>query len=92
VEEMNLGWVARYRTEDGWASVQVVTHDATSTVDSVLLNGLGSAEAPYLGNEDRSMASTGARRKPQRYPDELRERAVRMVLRSGRRPVSVTAR
>lgn len=26
------------------------------------------------------MASTGARRKPQKYPDELRERAVRMVL------------
>jgi len=29
VEEMNLGWVARYRTEDGRASVQVVTRDAT---------------------------------------------------------------
>ena len=26
------------------------------------------------------MASTGSRRKPQKYPDELRERAVRMVL------------
>ena len=26
------------------------------------------------------MASTRARRKPQKYPDELRERAVRMVL------------
>ena len=26
------------------------------------------------------MATTGARRRPQRYPDELRERAVRMVL------------
>ena len=26
------------------------------------------------------MASTGARRRPQKYPDELRERAVRMVL------------
>lgn len=26
------------------------------------------------------MASTGARRKPRRYPDELRDRAVRMVL------------
>lgn len=25
------------------------------------------------------MAGTGARRKPQKYPDELRERAVRMV-------------
>lgn len=36
VEEMNLGWVARYRTEDGSATLQVVTRDATSTVDSVL--------------------------------------------------------
>jgi catechol 2,3-dioxygenase-like lactoylglutathione lyase family enzyme len=36
VEEMNLGWVARHRTEDGRASVQVVTRDATSPVDSVL--------------------------------------------------------
>lgn len=26
------------------------------------------------------MTSTGARRRPQRYPEELRERAVRMVL------------
>jgi transposase len=26
------------------------------------------------------MASSGARRRPQKYPDELRERAVRMVL------------
>jgi transposase len=26
------------------------------------------------------MAGTGARRRPQKYPDELRERAVRMVL------------
>jgi hypothetical protein len=31
-------------------------------------------------NEDPSMASTGARRTPQTYPDELRERAVRNVL------------
>ena len=35
VEEMNLGWVARYRTEDGRASVQVVTRDETSPEDSV---------------------------------------------------------
>ena len=26
------------------------------------------------------MTSTGARRRPQKYPDELRERAIRMVL------------
>jgi predicted enzyme related to lactoylglutathione lyase len=36
VEEMNLGWVARYRTEDRRASVQLVTRDATRPVDSVL--------------------------------------------------------
>jgi predicted enzyme related to lactoylglutathione lyase len=36
VEEMNLGWVARYRSTDGRASLQLVTHDATSPVDSVV--------------------------------------------------------
>ena len=36
VEEMNLGWVARFRSADGRASVQLVTRDATSPVDSVL--------------------------------------------------------
>ncbi len=48
VEEMNLGWVARYRTEDGRASVQLVTRDATSPVDSVLSVHVGDAvEAAY---------------------------------------------
>ena len=57
VEEMNLGWVARYRTEDGRASVQVVTRDATSPVDSVLSVHIGDgvenayAEAQRLGYE-----------------------------------------
>ena len=36
VEEMNLGWVARYRSPDGRASVQLVTRDATSPQDSVI--------------------------------------------------------
>ena len=40
------------------------------------------------------MASIGARRRPQKYPDELRERAVRMVLeireQSGERHGAVT--
>jgi predicted enzyme related to lactoylglutathione lyase len=36
VEELNLGWVARYRSKDGRASVQLVTRDATSPADSVL--------------------------------------------------------
>ena len=36
VEEMNLGWVARFVSPDGRASVQLVTKDATSPVDSVM--------------------------------------------------------
>ena len=36
VERMNLGWVARYGTPDGGASVQLVTRDATSPQDSVI--------------------------------------------------------
>jgi predicted enzyme related to lactoylglutathione lyase len=36
VEDMNLGWVARYRSPDGRAYVQLVTRDATSTQDSVI--------------------------------------------------------
>ena len=57
VEEMNLGWVARYRTEDGRASIQVVTRDATSPVDSVLSVHVGDgvedayAEAQRRGYE-----------------------------------------
>ena len=57
VEEMNLGWVARYRTEDGRASVQVVTRDATSPVVSVLSVHVGDgvedayAEAQRRGYE-----------------------------------------
>ena len=36
VENLNLGWVARFQTPDGGACVQVVTRDATSPQDSVL--------------------------------------------------------
>ena len=36
VEEMNQGWVARYRTPDGRACVQLVTRDASSPQDSVM--------------------------------------------------------
>jgi predicted enzyme related to lactoylglutathione lyase len=36
IEEMNLGWVARYVSPDGRACVQLVTQDATSSHDSVL--------------------------------------------------------
>ena len=57
VEEINLGWVARYRSADGPASVQLVTHDATSPVDSVLSVHVGDgieeayAEAQRRGYE-----------------------------------------
>ncbi|HKF19069.1 MAG TPA: VOC family protein [Candidatus Dormibacteraeota bacterium] len=36
VEEFNLGWVARYRSPDGRASVQLATRDATAPVDSTI--------------------------------------------------------
>ena len=36
VEEMNLGWVARFTTPDGRVSVQVVTRDESAPVDSQL--------------------------------------------------------
>jgi predicted enzyme related to lactoylglutathione lyase len=36
VEELNLGWVKRYVSPDGRASVQLVTKDATSPADSVM--------------------------------------------------------
>ncbi|HEX9866569.1 MAG TPA: VOC family protein [Acidimicrobiia bacterium] len=36
VEEFNLGWVARYRSSSGEASVQLVTRDATAPEDSVI--------------------------------------------------------
>ncbi|MGN5239385.1 VOC family protein [Rhodococcus sp. SJ-3] len=36
VEEMNLGWVARFSTPDGRASVQLVSGDETAPVDSAL--------------------------------------------------------
>lgn len=57
VEEMNLGWVARYSTEDRRATLQVVTSDATSPVDSVLSVHVGDdveeayAEAQRRGYE-----------------------------------------
>jgi catechol 2,3-dioxygenase-like lactoylglutathione lyase family enzyme len=36
VEEFNMGWVARYSSPDGVASVQLVTRDATAAEDSVI--------------------------------------------------------
>ncbi len=57
VEEMNHGWVARYRTPDGRASVQLVAGDATSPQDSVMSVHVGDdvdeayAEAQRRGYE-----------------------------------------
>jgi catechol 2,3-dioxygenase-like lactoylglutathione lyase family enzyme len=43
VEEFNMGWVARYRTPDGGASLQLVTGDATAPEDSVISVHVGDA-------------------------------------------------
>ena len=57
VEVMNLGWVARYRSPDGRACVQLVTRDATSPQDSVISVHVGDdvdeayAEAQRRGYE-----------------------------------------
>jgi predicted enzyme related to lactoylglutathione lyase len=54
VEEMNLGWVARYRTDDGRASVQLVAREATSPLDSVLSVHVGDRfEAAYANAQRR---------------------------------------
>jgi predicted enzyme related to lactoylglutathione lyase len=57
VEEFNMGWVARYTSPDGEASVQLVTRDATAPVDSVISVHVGAdidaayAEAKRRGYE-----------------------------------------
>jgi catechol 2,3-dioxygenase-like lactoylglutathione lyase family enzyme len=42
VEEFNLGWVARYRSPNGEATVQLVTRDAAAPHDSVISVHVGS--------------------------------------------------
>jgi catechol 2,3-dioxygenase-like lactoylglutathione lyase family enzyme len=57
VEGFNLGWVAHYQTPDAAAHVQLVTHDATASHDSVISVHVGSgvdeayAEAERRGYE-----------------------------------------
>ena len=57
VEEFNMGWVARYSSPDGSASVQLVTRDATAPEDSVISVHVGAdideayAEAQRRGYE-----------------------------------------
>jgi catechol 2,3-dioxygenase-like lactoylglutathione lyase family enzyme len=41
VEEFNLGWVARYTSPEGLASVQLVTKDATAPEDSAMSAHVG---------------------------------------------------
>lgn len=43
VEEFNMGWVARYSSPGGEASVQLVTRDATAPHDSVISVHVGAA-------------------------------------------------
>ena len=71
VEEMNHGWVARFRTPDGRASVQLVTRDATSPEDSVMSVHVGDgvdeayAEAKRRGYEIVHPLTDGAMGNPQ---------------------------
>lgn len=57
VEGLDLGWVKRYVSSDGQASVQLVTKDATSPEDSVMSVQVGNdidkayAEAERRGYE-----------------------------------------
>lgn len=57
VEEFNMGWVARYRSPGGEASVQLVTSDATAPHDSIISVHVGAsvdeayAEAKRRGYE-----------------------------------------
>jgi catechol 2,3-dioxygenase-like lactoylglutathione lyase family enzyme len=56
-EDLNLGWVVRYRSLDGRASVQLVTRDATSPQNAVISVHVGNdvdeayAEAQRRGYE-----------------------------------------
>ena len=77
-EVMNLGWVARYASPDGRASVQLVTRDATSPQDSVISVHVGNdvdeayAEAKRRGYEivhPLTVEPWGVRRFLVRAPD-----------------------
>lgn len=47
VEEFSLGWVARFTSPDGEVSVQLVSGDATSRVDSDLSLMVDDVDAAY---------------------------------------------
>jgi predicted enzyme related to lactoylglutathione lyase len=46
-EEFNMGWVARYTSPDGRASVQLVTGDASAAEDSVVSVHTDDVDAAY---------------------------------------------
>lgn len=52
-EEFNLGWVARYTSPDGGASIQLVTRDATAPEDSVISVPTDDVEAAYAEAQKR---------------------------------------
>ena len=43
VEDFNMGWVARYRSPDGRAELQLLTRDATAPQDPVVSVKVGAA-------------------------------------------------
>ncbi|WP_432971664.1 VOC family protein [Dactylosporangium sp. CA-233914] len=47
VEEFNLGWVARYTSEDRQAIVQLLTRDASAAEDPVISVHTDDVEAAY---------------------------------------------
>lgn len=78
VEEFDMGWVARFRSPDGRAVVQLVTRDATAPVDAAISVNVGDgvdaayAEAQRLGLEIVHPLTTepwGIRRFLVRAPD-----------------------
>jgi predicted enzyme related to lactoylglutathione lyase len=76
-EEFNMGWVARYRSPDTEAKVQLVTRDQTAPEDSVISVHTDDVEGAYqeaqkLGYEIVKPISTepwGVRRFFVRAPD-----------------------
>lgn len=46
-EDFNMGWVARYRSPDTSAEVQLVTRDATASEDSVISVHTDDVDAAY---------------------------------------------
>ena len=47
IEEFNMGWVARYVSDDTGATVQLVTRDATAPEDSVISVQTDDVDAAY---------------------------------------------